>query len=703
MSGGWPSGQWPQLKGSREGRAWLGLAWTLPFPPRLGTKEAVTALSTHSLFLQVLLPAGQQSQQLPEGRLAGRSNPLLLMLGPPDSGTKAPGPGRLSTLGSRDSSVHGPRSSWQQQQAAGRSLHWLTSGDTGWVTSFRPGAEIEQQRQLAGAGRGKSATASRRKSLPWKIPRWTWRCVAAQGGVPTHLPLTVGGPGPEAALDLRLENFPSRLQARKTLRFHPMNPNDTGPGCHSTHPVSQEKASLGILIAARQGTEPGAGKSWAGPPLAPRLSSIQHVYGAQHPPFDPLLHGTWPPGPGAVTHSSFRLAGWPSYREGGGPALGRVRRGPSTVRVFPGRTCCRSALGCCSLWATGLQLRACSGRGVGGGCGRVFGAWPPESQRLCLCRLLRAAPKAPATPVKAKRGSTFQEFESNTSDAWDAGEDDDELLAMAAESLSSAVVMETAHRVLRNHSQRRERLQGTPAPEPEPASPAVPPAQPPAGPSGDPRLVKSVSESHAACPADGASDAVPLHRSQSLPHSAAAALGGTSDPSVAGSSAGSERLASRLDKFRQLLAGPNTDLGEPAWGAGGVCCLEGTRPQSRLCAVLLGLLSEQLQLRFPARALLTPAVSALLTPAVGALLTPAVGALLTPAVGALLTPAVGPASVHRRRRAGLEPGVSECPRRCGGGREPSADSRLCRVVGLIDVVLCAWKANYVKMFSAVYL
>uniref|UniRef100_UPI002953EA3D TBC1 domain family member 22A-like n=1 Tax=Panthera onca TaxID=9690 RepID=UPI002953EA3D len=124
------------------------------------------------------------------------------------------------------------------------------------------------------------------------------------------------------------------------------------------------------------------------------LNSIQHVYGAQHPPFDPLLHGT----------------------------------------------------------------------------------------------LLKATPKVPTTPVKARRTSTFQEFESNTSDAWDASEDDDELLAMAAESLNTEVVMETANRVLRNHSQRQERRR---------------PPEPPAVPSGDLRLVKSVSESHTSCPAGG--------------------------------------------------------------------------------------------------------------------------------------------------------------------------------------------------------
>lgn len=99
--------------------------------------------------------------------------------------------------------------------------------------------------------------------------------------------------------------------------------------------------------------------------------------------------------------------------------------------------------------------------------------------------------------MKAKRVSTFQEFESNTSDAWDAGEDDDELLAMATESLNSEVVMETAHRVLRNHSQRQSQpSQKTTEPEPEPQ----PIAEPPVPPSGDLRLVKSVSESHTPCP-----------------------------------------------------------------------------------------------------------------------------------------------------------------------------------------------------------
>ncbi|KAM5251141.1 TBC1 domain family member 22A isoform 1-T1 [Hipposideros larvatus] len=189
---------------------------------------------------------------------------------------------------------------------------------------------------------------------------------------------------------------------------------------------------------------------------------------------------------------------------------------------------------------------------VPGSIQHVYGAQHPPFDPLLHGTLLKATPKAPTTPVKAKRGSTFQEFESNTSDAWDAGEDDDELLAMAAESLNSAVVMETARRVLRDHSQRQERQERQDEPS----------AQPPPASGGDLRLVKSVSESLTACPAESASNTVPLQRSQSLPHSATVALGGTSDPSTLSSSALSEREASRLDKFKQLLAGPNTDLEE---------------------------------------------------------------------------------------------------------------------------------------------
>ncbi|KAM5289032.1 TBC1 domain family member 22A isoform 5-T5 [Ctenodactylus gundi] len=141
---------------------------------------------------------------------------------------------------------------------------------------------------------------------------------------------------------------------------------------------------------------------------------------------------------------------------------------------------------------------------VPGSIQHVYGAQHPPFDPLLHSTLLRSVPKVPTTPLKAKKVSTFQEFESNTSDAWDAGEDDDELLAMAAESLNTDVVMETAHRVLRDHSQRRgqaalpERLASELEPEPEPE----PGLELPTAPSGDLRLVKSVSESHTSCAAE---------------------------------------------------------------------------------------------------------------------------------------------------------------------------------------------------------
>lgn len=63
--------------------------------------------------------------------------------------------------------------------------------------------------------------------------------------------------------------------------------------------------------------------------------------------------------------------------------------------------------------------------------------------------LIKAGNKPPpTTPGKPKKATTFQEFESITSDAWDVGDDDDELLAMAAQNLNIEVVMETANKAM---------------------------------------------------------------------------------------------------------------------------------------------------------------------------------------------------------------------------------------------------------------
>uniref|UniRef100_A0A8C7IK24 TBC1 domain family, member 22a n=1 Tax=Oncorhynchus kisutch TaxID=8019 RepID=A0A8C7IK24_ONCKI len=197
--------------------------------------------------------------------------------------------------------------------------------------------------------------------------------------------------------------------------------------------------------------------------------------------------------------------------------------------------------------------------------------------------LIKAGNKPQTTPGgKPKKATTFQEFESITSDAWDVGDDDDELLAMAAQNLNIEVVMETANKVIENHSKQQEKQRQDDAgaseleereeedaneeeveeeeeqgEEGEESTPEVSFASEPS-PLGDGRLVKSLSEAPIGSPKD-----VSLHRQQSLPHRPTIPMvARIADQNTSGTPAMTEREASRLDKFRQVLAGPNTDLEE---------------------------------------------------------------------------------------------------------------------------------------------
>uniref|UniRef100_A0A8D0LBM0 TBC1 domain family member 22A n=1 Tax=Sphenodon punctatus TaxID=8508 RepID=A0A8D0LBM0_SPHPU len=202
-----------------------------------------------------------------------------------------------------------------------------------------------------------------------------------------------------------------------------------------------------------------------------------------------------------------------------------------------------------------------SGSRVPGSIQHVYGAQHPPFDPLLHGTLITPGSKPPTTPVKFKKVSTFQEFESNTSDAWDLGDDDDELLAMAAENLNTDVVMETANKVIQNHSklQEQHKLQEEQHAEEE----QVQFSELPSVASGENRLVKSISESNTSSSADAASENASLQRSQSLPHASTVPIvGGAADHYASASPVLTEREAFRLDKFRQLLAGPNTDLEE---------------------------------------------------------------------------------------------------------------------------------------------
>uniref|UniRef100_A0A3P9LLM2 TBC1 domain family, member 22a n=1 Tax=Oryzias latipes TaxID=8090 RepID=A0A3P9LLM2_ORYLA len=222
----------------------------------------------------------------------------------------------------------------------------------------------------------------------------------------------------------------------------------------------------------------------------------------------------------------------------------------------------------------------------------VYGAQhPPFDPRLHSNLMKVGSRPPPATPGKPKKATTFQEFESITSDAWDVKDDDDELLAMAAQNLNIEVVMETANKVIENHSKQQERQRqddtaeldqreeeedDEEAEEEEDEGPEVsrvdlgdaisPDASfgSQSSPDTEGRLVKSHSEAPIGSPRDAASEHAALHRQRSLPHRPPIIplVARMADQNTSGTLAMTEREASRLDKFKQLLAGPNTDLDE---------------------------------------------------------------------------------------------------------------------------------------------
>ncbi|XP_028426757.1 TBC1 domain family member 22A isoform X2 [Perca flavescens] len=230
---------------------------------------------------------------------------------------------------------------------------------------------------------------------------------------------------------------------------------------------------------------------------------------------------------------------------------------------------------------------------VPGSIQHVYGAQHPPFDPLLHANLIKAGNRPPpTTPGKPKKATTFQEFESITSDAWDVGDDDDELLAMAAQNLNIDVVMETANKVIENHSkqqekqrqddtteleQREEDTQEEAAEDEEEdeddeedrvgegdvTSPEVSFSSQ-SSPYTDGRLVKSQSEAPIGSPKDAAGEHAALHRQRSLPHRPPLIplVARMADQNTSGTPAMTEREASRLDKFKQLLAGPNTELEE---------------------------------------------------------------------------------------------------------------------------------------------
>ncbi|XP_069765626.1 TBC1 domain family member 22A isoform X4 [Narcine bancroftii] len=189
----------------------------------------------------------------------------------------------------------------------------------------------------------------------------------------------------------------------------------------------------------------------------------------------------------------------------------------------------------------------------------VYGAQHPPFDPLLHTNLLKANSKLHLASLRTKKVTTFQEFESITSDAWDVGDDDD-LLAMAAQNLNTDVVMETANKVIQRHSKSQEQKQ---LDKPVEANQEQLNNLEKTG-----SHVENIVKSNSGCEHDASTGLNLLEKTSSQGQSPVPSTSPTplaariaeQDPSQGPLM--TEREITRLEKFRQLLAGPNTDLEE---------------------------------------------------------------------------------------------------------------------------------------------
>ncbi|CAN9515903.1 unnamed protein product [Ophioblennius macclurei] len=161
--------------------------------------------------------------------------------------------------------------------------------------------------------------------------------------------------------------------------------------------------------------------------------------------------------------------------------------------------------------------------------------------------------------LKTKKASSFHEFARSTNDAWDIDDEEDE------DFLRNPTPTSGLHSSTQGHNQQLH------AADPETAEPTGPPAEPQAPDLQDlqeedgdnstlnGKVVKSNSDALLNSPSVRST----LQKQQSLPvRQLIPLVARISDQNASGAPPMTVREKSRLDKFRQLLASPNTDLEE---------------------------------------------------------------------------------------------------------------------------------------------
>uniref|UniRef100_A0A8C2F5A6 TBC1 domain family, member 22B n=1 Tax=Cyprinus carpio TaxID=7962 RepID=A0A8C2F5A6_CYPCA len=192
----------------------------------------------------------------------------------------------------------------------------------------------------------------------------------------------------------------------------------------------------------------------------------------------------------------------------------------------------------------------------------VYGAQhPPLDPRRH--RLLKDAPKVSSVNTKSKKPSTFHEFARSTNDAWDIDDEEDDsvfsLKQLSSSPVQSQYMPQTPRLKIINTPEDTESLPPSlDRQQPISTNPSQERLDIERGPANG-RVVKSSSD--AQLNVNAARNT--LQKQQSLPVRPIIPLvARISDQNASGAPLMMVREKTRLDKFKQLLASPNTDLEE---------------------------------------------------------------------------------------------------------------------------------------------
>ncbi|KAG7472686.1 hypothetical protein MATL_G00111700 [Megalops atlanticus] len=193
----------------------------------------------------------------------------------------------------------------------------------------------------------------------------------------------------------------------------------------------------------------------------------------------------------------------------------------------------------------------------------VYGAQHPPLDPRIHRTFLKDAPKPNTLSIKSKKASSFHDFARSTNDAWDIGDDEDDDFLGAARLSSLPPQLPSTPQPPVPPQSSSNNLNVTEALPTDSRAPQKPEcrrdkAKTDSRPTNG-RVVKSCSEAQLSTAAVRS----PLQKQQSLPVRPIIPLvARISDQNASGAPPMTVREKSRLDKFRQLLASPNTDLEE---------------------------------------------------------------------------------------------------------------------------------------------